>query len=518
MNHRLPEAHRAVEDRRAIDAPAPVGPSVMDGPDGERLMAGRSGLKRVQVVGWAPPWVLVSEAGEEKSATVEVLRGQVDELHRMLPATDEEAVIVFTQRWPLGLENGRLRRTAALGAEIVLVERPDGSAGWNPGVGSIAAVRGRPAASVDHVASLKSPDDRAGLDTEVAAIVEDWAARKCCGIDGCHTVLPSRQRVCDSHVGRWRQDLLDEIEAVERRAVQAEQASQSRFRERQRPTSPQPSGSTTYQSVPCISCGGDAYRRDTREWGYWSRRMVTVFICEGCGWRYSTEPWARSGPDPAVVSRTEIEEIVRSGWPIRAIGDHSLRTVDAPHHWPVLRIGRRLRTEGDEAKHQHRSALSELEEAVREARRLADLPQDVGNPDKDVERCAECGWPFGAQHRYDGGPSCRVLVAMTHLSNGEWTRRPNSGRGVRALNDRWPNQYYGPIAFGHSSQYGLGIRQGQALEPIVDGETAAVTLARIRLRAHVDGVDLGEALQLVLDEASIDAFVEAVNREVLDAD
>ena len=232
--------------------------------------------------------------------------------------------------------------------------------------------------------------------------------------------------------------------------------------------------------------------------------MVTVFICEGCGWRYSTEPWARSGPDPAVVSRTEIEEIVRSGWPIRAIGDHSLRTVDALHHWPVLRIGRRLRTEGDEAKHQHRSALSELEEAVREARRLADLPQDVGNPDKDVERCAECGWPFGAQHRYDGGPSCRVLVAMTHLSNGEWTRRPNSGRGVRALNDRWPNQYYGPIAFGHSSQYGLGIRQGQALEPIVDGETAAVTLARIRLRAHVDGVDLGEALQLVLDEAPID--------------
>ena len=45
------------------------------------------------------------------------------------------------------------------------------------------------------------------------------------------------------------------------------------------------------------------------------------------------------------------------------------------------------------------------------------------------------------------------------------------------------------------------------------GETSAIrhgsppsgTLARIRLRVHVDGVDLGEALQLVLDEARIDA-------------
>ena len=232
--------------------------------------------------------------------------------------------------------------------------------------------------------------------------------------------------------------------------------------------------------------------------------MVTVFICEGCGWRYSTEPWARSGPDPAVVSRTEIEEIVRSGWPIRAIGDHSLRTVNAPHHWPVLQIGRRLQTKEDEAEHRHQCALSELEEALREARQLADQPQDVGDSNEDVERCTECGWPFGAKHRYGSGPSCQVLAAMTHLSNGEWTRRPDSGRGVRALNDRWPNQYYGPIAFGHSSQYGLGIRQGRALRPIVSGETAAVTLASIRLRAHVDGVDLGEALQLVLGEAPSD--------------
>ena len=90
---------------------------------------------------------------------------------------------------------------------------------------------------------------------------------------------------------------------------------------------------------------------------------------------------------------------------------------------------------------------------------------------------------------------------MTHLSNGEWIRRPDTGRGVRSLNAQWANKHHGPIAFGHSSQYGLGIRKGWALGPVISGETAAVTLARVRLRAHVDQVDLGEALMLVLDEA-----------------
>ena len=455
-------------------------------------------LRRVQVVGWAPPWVLVSKTSEETSTTVEVLRGRVNELYRMLPATDEETVIVFTQRWPLRFENGRLRRTAVLGAEIVLVERADGS-GWNPEVGSIAAVRGQPTAAVDHVASLRSPNDTAKLDIEAEVLVKAWAARRCCEIDGCHTVLPPRQRVCKSHIVQWRQGLLNEIESLERKAAQSQKEDYAQFRKRlQNPSAQPPSDSTTYQSVPCISCGNETYRRTTQKWGYWSRRMIFVVICEGCGWRYSEEPGARSKGDPVVVSQTEIEEIVRSGWPIRAVGDHSLRTVDAPRHWPALRISRRLQTKEDEAEHKHQRTLSELEEALHEARQLANQQQEVGDSSEDVKRCTECGWPFGAKHRYSNGPSCQVLAAMTHLSNGEWIRRPDSGRGVRALNYRWPNQYYGPIAFGHSSQYGLGIRQGRALRPIVDGETAAVTLARIRLRAHVDGVDLGEALQLVL--------------------
>ncbi len=44
----------------------------------------------------------------------------------------------------------------------------------------------------------------------------------------------------------------------------------------------------------------------------------------------------------------------------------------------------------------------------------------------------------------------------------------------------------------------MGINEGRAFRPVVDGETAAVTLELVRLFAVETGVSLNEALDRVL--------------------
>ena len=71
---------------------------------------------------------------------------------------------------------------------------------------------------------------------------------------------------------------------------------------------------------------------------------------------------------------------------------------------------------------------------------------------------------------------------------------------MRKLIEHWPKQHYGPITFGHSSQYGLGINVGRAFRPIIEEETAAVTLARVQLLAVRTGISLDAALAEALGD------------------
>jgi hypothetical protein len=79
-------------------------------------------------------------------------------------------------------------------------------------------------------------------------------------------------------------------------------------------------------------------------------------------------------------------------------------------------------------------------------------------------------------------------------------RLPTSGVGLRKLIEHWPKQHYGPITFGHSSEYGLGISVGQAFKSIIEKETAAATLARVQLLAARTGMSLDSALAEVVDD------------------
>jgi hypothetical protein len=149
-----------------------------------------------------------------------------------------------------------------------------------------------------------------------------------------------------------------------------------------------------------------------------------------------------------------------------------------------------------------RKAVLDAEANLRVAKELALLPPYHG-PDllAGEKRCNVCGWPFGFKHRYADGSTCEALKAYTKLSTGEWIKSPTRGVGLTKFKTAWPAQHYGPMGIGSSSQYGITVVKKRAFVPIVEGETAAVTMARIRLRAAEADIPLDQALADVLKES-----------------
>jgi len=456
----------------------------------------------VQIVGWAPPHVVVVPAGPCEGDEINVLHGRATDLRRLLPATDEEAVIVYSQQWPLRHEDGQLRRTTALGAEVV-AQFDDGA--WPTTVGSVSAVAGRPFVEVEHLASVKLPVDERLLDPKVRDVIAAWSSRRSCEVDGCRILLSPGCRVCDGHLPDWRQGLLNQIEALNRRLEEHNQSEAdmyvARVVKRAVEESKGSASSSLYSRASCVECGGRRYRHQITPGYPLGLGTVYTAVCDGCGRYYSGKRSGRRGDNMDPNVRKEVNGIIRRGWPIRAIGDSKLRVTDASPHWPELRTGRRLRTDKGNRQQRSKREVAAAAKSLREAQLRATQPQDKGREVDETEAvCADCCWPFGPRHRYKGGPSCEVLAAATKLSNGEWVRLPTSGVGLRKLIEHWPSQYYGPITFGHSSQYGLGINVGRAFRPIIEEETAAVTLARVQLLAVRTGISLDAALAEALGD------------------
>jgi hypothetical protein len=93
------------------------------------------------------------------------------------------------------------------------------------------------------------------------------------------------------------------------------------------------------------------------------------------------------------------------------------------------------------------------------------------------------------------------------LECGEWIRYPFEGKGLRKMLALWPHHYRGPVEFGKYDHHQLTIIKGCALMPIVKGETAWVTWARVWLRAVQADCALHEALAYVMESSEL--IVEA---------
>ena len=460
---------------------------------------------RVSVVGWSPPWVFVMSAPSTERSTVEVLRGPVGQLGRLLPADgNEDVVVTFTQRWPLKYVDGVLTRTAGLGATVVASRATDRYPGFPDPVGTIGAVEGQRSVPVEHVATLSVESDLDGLDDDLRQAVTDWRSRRCCEINECRELLPPGKRVCDGHLVDWRRQLLDQAGVLESRIEEHHQNAFNQYRARatRRAVDESSVGSPSgpYRGAPCENCAECEYRHEVVQGHPMGPGTMRIAVCTRCGYRYCAKRSGRTSRVAEEAFRAEIDSILKRGWRIEGFANPANRTVDAPAHWPTYGIGSRVQTRKKAAQERHQKSIDKAQLALDQARDLADHPQDTGNPTEAADQlCKECGWPFGPKHRYTGGPSCAVLRVTTKLSNGEWVRLPTTGAGVRKMIDQWPNQCYGPIAFGHSSQYGLGINKGRALQPIINGETAAITLARVQLSAANTGVSLDQALGELLE-------------------
>ena len=152
--------------------------------------------------------------------------------------------------------------------------------------------------------------------------------------------------------------------------------------------------------------------------------------------------------------------------------------------------------------------LIEAKRALQNAIELSETNPDFGTVNSaDAEKCKKCGWPFQPKHRYSGGKSCEVLEVITKCSTGEWIRLPKSGKGIRKMVKAWGNKSYGPVTFGRSRQYGIDFGYGMILKPIIDGETAATTFARIKLYAIKEKVGLLQAYsEILLSESKKSSF------------